>query len=501
MAEVANGDRAVWLKLAALVLILIGGGLAAALTPLGQYLSRDGVDLAITWLRSSPAAALVYVVVYAAATALAIPGSILTLAGGAMFGVFWGTLYTTVGANIGANLAFGIGRYLGRDGIERLAGTRLHAVDRATENHGFRGLLTLRLIPAVPFNALNFGSGLTAIRWPTYALATVIGIFPGTLVYTMFADALLAGSQEASRDALLRVLISGAILVLLSFLPMIAKRLGLMTTGGGAALLALVVSPLVQTPDDSNLAAQELPDHSAFTTVLAEVVAQPLVDYQKLKDGRSALDAYIASMAEASASQLEATSVDARLAFWINAYNACMLKLVVDHYPIEKDGGLFSRIRNAVADRPANSVWQIPDVFSAKHCRIAGAERSQDEIEHEIIRPMGDPRIHFAVNCAARSCPPIWPEAYTGDELDAQLDRAVGNLVGNPEHLRVGRETHTTVRLNRVLDWYGDDFGGIEGLKTFLIPYVPSATAQDLLDARTDIEFFDYDWTLNDIGR
>ncbi len=501
MAEVGNGGRAVWLKLAALVLILIGGALAAALTPLGQYLSRDGVGLAITWLRSSPAAALVYVAVYVAATALAIPGSILTLAGGAMFGVFWGTLYTTLGANIGANLAFGIGRYLGRDGIERLGGTRLDALDRATENHGFRGLLTLRLIPAVPFNALNFGSGLTAIRWPTYAMATVIGIFPGTLVYTMFADALLAGSQEASRDALVRVLISGAILVLLSFLPMIAKRLGLSATGAGAALFALVASPLVQTPDNSNLAAQELPDHSAFTAVLAEVVAQPLVDYQKLRDGRSALDAYIASMAEASASQLQATSVDARLAFWINAYNACMLKLVVDHYPIEKDGRLISRIRNAVADRPTNSVWQIPDVFSAKHCRIAGAERSQDEIEHQIIRPMGDPRIHFAVNCAALSCPPLWPEAYTGDELDAQLDRAVSNLVGDPEHLRVERETRTTVRLNRVLDWYGDDFGGIEGLKIFLIPYVPSATAQDLRDARTDIEFFDYDWTLNDVGR
>ena len=329
----------------------------------------------------------------------------------------------------------------------------------------------------------------------------MIGIFPGTLVYTMFADALLAGSQEASRDALLRVLISGALLVSLSFLPVIAKRLGLKMPGAAPAILALLLSPLAPSTHDSNLGGAGFADHSAFTAVLAEVVAQPLVDYQKLKDGRSALDAYIASMAEASASQLEATSVDARLAFWINAYNACMLKLVVDHYPIERDGGLFSRIRNAVADRPANSVWQIPDVFSAKHCRIAGAERSQDEIEHEIIRPLGDPRIHFAVNCAARSCPPLWPDAYTGDELDTQLDRAVRNLVGDPENFRVERGTRTTVRLNRVLDWYGDDFGGIEGLKTFLIPYVPSATAQDLLDARTDIEFFDYDWTLNDVGR
>ena len=153
----------------------------------------------IEWLRASRAAPLLYIAIYAAATALAIPGSILTLAGGAMFGLVGGTIYTTIGANIGANAAFGVGRFLGRDGIRRLAGDRLDALDRATENHGFRGLLTLRLIPAVPFNALNFGSGLTSIGWSTYAAATAVGIFPGTVVYTMFADALLAGSQGASR--------------------------------------------------------------------------------------------------------------------------------------------------------------------------------------------------------------------------------------------------------------------------------------------------------------
>lgn len=501
MAEVVSSGRGIWLKLTALVLILAGGALAATLTPLGEYLSRDGGEIAINWLRDSSAAALVYVVAYAAATALAIPGSILTLAGGAIFGVFWGTLLTTLGANVGANLAFGIGRFLGRDGVARLAGARIQALDRATENHGFRGLLTLRLIPAVPFTALNFASGLTSIRWPTYALATVIGIFPGTLVYTMFADALLAGSQEASRDALLRVLISGALLVLLSFLPVIAKRLGLKMPGAAAVILAFSSLPLSSFAAASTLSAQELPDHSAFTAVLREVVEQPLIDYQGLKDGRAGLDAYLVTMAVVNTTALEAAPADTRLAFWINAYNACMLTLVVDHYPIEKDGCLFSRIRNAVADRPVNSVWQIPDVFSRKHCRIAGAERSQGEIEHEIIRPMGDPRIHFAVNCAARRCPPIWPEAYTGEELDAQLDRAVSHLVSNPEHFRVERADGATIRLNKVLDWYKDDFGGIAGLKTFLMRHVSAGLARDLGNQSTEVEFFDCDWTLNDIGR
>lgn len=226
MAEVNGKKRRAILKLGALATLLAGGAALAAFTPLGQVLSREGIGDAIGWLRSSTWAPVSYVAVYAGATALAIPGSILTLAGGAAFGLFWGTIYTTIAANIGANLAFGVARFLGRDGVERVAGDRLQALDRATESYGFRGLLALRLIPAVPFNALNFGSGLTALSWPTYAVATVLGIFPGTVIYTMFADALLAGSQEASRAALVRVLVSGGLLVFLSFLPAFVKRLG-----------------------------------------------------------------------------------------------------------------------------------------------------------------------------------------------------------------------------------------------------------------------------------
>jgi uncharacterized membrane protein YdjX (TVP38/TMEM64 family) len=88
------------------------------------------------------------------------------------------------------------------------------------------GLLILRLIPLVPFNALNFGSGLTAMRWRDYALATVIGIVPGTLVYVFFADALMQGSTEASAEARIRLFVAGGLLVVLSLVPFIAKRLG-----------------------------------------------------------------------------------------------------------------------------------------------------------------------------------------------------------------------------------------------------------------------------------
>ena len=108
MAVVTQPSGAL-LRLAILVLLVAAGAAAAAFTPLGDYLSREGVSQGIEWLRASRAAPLLYIAIYALATALAIPGSILTLAGGAMFGLVGGTIYTTIGANLGANAAFGVG--------------------------------------------------------------------------------------------------------------------------------------------------------------------------------------------------------------------------------------------------------------------------------------------------------------------------------------------------------------------------------------------------------
>lgn len=510
MAEV-TGSRAAVAKLVALALLLGGAAIVVWLTPVGDLLSREGVARIVAFFRGSAWAPVMFVALYALATALAMPGSVLTLAGGALFGVFWGTVYNTIAANIGANLAFGVGRLLGRDGVRKLAGKRLDALDRATASYGFKGLLTLRLIPVVPFNALNFGSGLTAMSWPTYALATLIGIFPGTLVYTAFADALLAGSQEASREAFIRLLVAGGALVALSFLPPILKRLGVRAPGGSAALLlvaALAVAPRgvpAQVQPDTGVSApvESLTDHAAFTEVLARVVHPPRVDYASLKAERDGLDGYLETLAETDPEALGSAGEDARLAFWINAYNACMLRQVIDHYPIKKKkGGLFSRLKSAVVSRPDNSVWQISDVFSGDFCEVAGRERSLDEIEHEIIRPMGEPRIHFAVNCAARSCPQLWPEAYTAERVRAQLDRAVRTFVDTPAHFSLAAAAEDPeLRLNKVLDWFGEDFGGKDGLRTFFAPYVREDQATLLLDPDTDIEFFDYDWTLNDVER
>jgi uncharacterized membrane protein YdjX (TVP38/TMEM64 family) len=214
------------LKLGALVVLIAVAAVVVRVTPLGTYLTRDGMVQLLDGVRASAWAPMIYVIAYSVATAFALPGSVLTIVGGAVFGFGWGAVLVTIGANVGANAAFALARGLGREGIEKLIGSRLQGLDRATATHGFFGLLILRLIPLVPFNALNFGSGLTAMRWRDYALATVIGIVPGTLVYVFFADALMQGSTEASAEARLRLFVAGGLLVALSLIPLIAKRMG-----------------------------------------------------------------------------------------------------------------------------------------------------------------------------------------------------------------------------------------------------------------------------------
>ncbi len=492
-------------KLGLLAVFLVGVFLIATQTPLSAYLTREGIFRFMDWLRGYPWAPVVFVALYAGATALAVPGTILTFAGGAVFGFWWGTLLNLLAANIGANAAFLLARTLGRDGVRTLMGSdsrALEKLDSVVTRHGFRGLLTLRLIPLVPFNALNFGSGLMSLTWRTYAVATLVGIVPGTAIYTFFADALLEGSREASTQALARVFFAGVLLVLLSFLPALLKRLGIRLPGMSALLVAFTL-----LAGATGLAAQEerspsgLPGHAAFTTVLASVVTDGGVDYARLEAHPSGLERYIAELGATDPAAVARAPLEERLAFWINAYNACMLKRVVSHYPIRPARGL-RRIANAAAGRPANSVWQIPDVFTGTHCPVAGEERSQDEIEHEIIRPLGDPRIHFAINCAAISCPPLTREAYRAEALGEQLDARVTAFVEDPAQFGLDASgDRATVRVNVLLDWFKEDFGGSEGVKAFLAPYTRGSAREALEDPETRLVFSDYDWTLNDIGR
>lgn len=215
-----------WLKLVALLSLLALAWLALRHVPAREILTADGLRRLSATLRSGWWGPVGFVLLFAVLSALDFSGLVLTLVGGAVFGFWWGALLNTMGANLGASGAFWLARALGRDGLRALVGDRLSGLDRLAAGRGPMWLLRLRLIPIVPFNLLDLASGLTAMPWRGYAAATAIGILPGTLVYTYFADAIVAGVSGGSRMAFVRVLVAGALLVGLSFLPTLARRLG-----------------------------------------------------------------------------------------------------------------------------------------------------------------------------------------------------------------------------------------------------------------------------------
>lgn len=172
---------------AVLVAALILGGRQA-----GQYLPQFAAWVeSLGWLGP-----LVFILGYAVATVAFIPGSLLTLAAGAIFGLVQGTLYTLVGATLGASAAFLVARYGARGWIERrIAGNaRFAAIDRAVGREGFKIVALLRLSPVFPFNLLNYSLGLTRVRFLDYLLASV-AMLPGTLLYVYYGKA--AGSLAA----------------------------------------------------------------------------------------------------------------------------------------------------------------------------------------------------------------------------------------------------------------------------------------------------------------
>lgn len=213
-----------------LVLALILALAGVLFTPLRGYLSFEALKenaealrelVHANYGRSVP----VYILAYVVITALSVPGAtVMTIAGGFLFGVFQGAIYTDAAATAGATLAFLVSRYLAGGWVQARYAARLQKFNREVEENGYRYLLTLRLIPLVPFFLINLLAGLTRIRVWTFAWTTALGILPGTLVYTF------AGSRlqmiEAPGDILSpRVLAAFVLIALLPVSSVIYRRL------------------------------------------------------------------------------------------------------------------------------------------------------------------------------------------------------------------------------------------------------------------------------------
>jgi hypothetical protein len=212
------------------------------------------------------------------------------------------------------------------------------------------------------------------------------------------------------------------------------------------------------------------------------------VDYSGLKADAAALDRV---MRELAARDLSGASRGERLAFWLNAYNAAVLTLVVERYP-----GL-------------ESVREVSGFFDELRVAVAGERMTLDEVEQRALA-LDEPRAHFALVCAAESCPPLRSEPYRADDLEAQLDDQTRRFLADERRGARWDEATRTLGLSALFKWYGRDFTGRSSLATllyrrllldyvrpFLRPEVASAT--DGPDV--EVQFLDYDWRLNDRQR
>ncbi len=178
----------------------------------------------------------------------------------------------------------------------------------------------------------------------------------------------------------------------------------------------------------------------------------------------------------------------ARLAYWINVYNIFTIDLVLQHYPVDGIRDIGHLLR---------PVWKRPAG------RITGRDYSLDEIEHRILRPLGEPRVHAAIVCASVSCPALRREPFAAPRLDAQLDDAVRSWLANPEKgLRIDR-AKGVLWLSRIFKWFDGDFEADGGVLAFLTGHL-GGDDRDWLERHgsgASIEYLDYDWSLNDLAR
>ena len=221
--------------------------------------------------------------------------------------------------------------------------------------------------------------------------------------------------------------------------------------------------------------------HDLFDQVLQEHVDEAgQVNYTKLKANPEKLEAYLDLLAFADPEELP---YNERLTFWVNAYNALVIKGVVNHYPITS----------------VKKVKLFNGFFSRLKFQVAGKMYTLDGIEHGTIREeFVDPRVHFVLVCASSSCPPLANRAYTADTIEEGLETATFNFVRNPEQVRIDRAKRH-LYLSKIFKWYEDDFKeGYDGAVDFLADYLPPEDTEFLESTEVKLRYLDYDWTLND---
>ena len=199
--------------------VLLLGGIIVVISNRQQF----DVALLQQWVeQAGTAGPIIFMLIYAIGTVLFLPGSVLTLAGGALFGPVLGTFYNLTGATIGATLAFLIARYLASEAVEQKAAGRLKQLKHGVENEGWRFIAFVRLVPLFPFNLLNYALGLTRIKLSHYIITSYICMLPGGFAYTWLGYAgreAVAGSEGLIQKGLIAL----ALLATVAFIPRLVK--------------------------------------------------------------------------------------------------------------------------------------------------------------------------------------------------------------------------------------------------------------------------------------
>ncbi len=221
------------------------------------------------------------------------------------------------------------------------------------------------------------------------------------------------------------------------------------------------------------------PSHNSWTTLLSKYVDEEgHVNYAGIKSQENELDAYLKILS--AHHPTDDWSKNEQLAFWINAYNAFTVKLIVKNYPVKtiKDLG--------------GSIYKVNTPWDIKFIKIGEETYDLNNLEHGIIRKdFEEPRIHFAVNCASVSCPALRNEAYTADRLDEQLDDQAKNFINDKTKNQLTAEN---ARLSKIFSWFRGDFS--KGENT-VIKFIN--TYSDVkISEKTKISYVDYDWNLNE---
>src|SRR5262249_1053186 len=228
-------------------------------------------------------------------------------------------------------------------------------------------------------------------------------------------------------------------------------------------------------------------EHSAWGSLLGKYVHDGLVDYESWKQqGTAELNNYLASLSSLCAAAERAASRDERLAFWINAYNAFTVKLILDHYPV----------------RSIRSIGLLPSAaFKIKFIPMPHLEKknlSLDDIENDILRKeLAEPRIHFAIVCASKSCAKLRSEAYRAEAISPQLEQAAREFIQAPSKNRYDAAKRTFYA-SSIFKWFREDFERAKGsLAAFIAQYTQPDVSAALKQGDVRIEFLDYDWSLN----